>query len=49
MADARRAMSSRGWVPWDRPAEVGLWIVALVLATIFIHNFTRLGKRHLPS
>lgn len=35
------------WVPWDRPAEIILWAVALIIATFFIHNFTRIGKKHI--
>lgn len=48
--DARTEMSRRSWVPWDRPGEWVLWLVALMIATLFIHNFTQWGKDHLlPS
>lgn len=43
------AMRRRAWVPWDRPGEVVLWAIALVIATLFIHNFVRAGKRRLPG
>ena len=49
MASARREMSGRDWIPWDRPAELALWAIALIVATLFIHNFVRAGKRRLPS
>lgn len=35
------------WVPWNRPGEWVIWLVALIIATLFIHNFTRLAGARL--
>lgn len=43
----RDAMARREWVPWDRPAELAVWAIALIVATFFIHNFVRAGKKRL--
>ena len=38
-------MMEQDWVPWDNPKEWVLWLVALIIATFFIHNFMEYTKK----
>ena len=42
-------MAARSWVPWNRPGEWLIWLFALIIATLFIHNFTQWAGGLLPD